>query len=72
MNLSDLLDVELYNDSLKMFNQVQEGTSVALENVVFSHKLDCYSPFSLCVALVLAVCPTVHALSFFETGFIPT
>ena len=37
MNLSDLLDVELYNDSLKMFNQAQEGTLVALENVGFSH-----------------------------------
>ena len=30
MNLSDMLDVELYNDSLKMFNQAWEETLVAL------------------------------------------
>ena len=34
MNLSDLLDVELYNDSLKMFNQAWEETLLA-----FGHDL---------------------------------
>ena len=32
MNLSALLGVELYNDNLKMLNQVWEGTLPALGN----------------------------------------
>ena len=37
MNLSDLLNVELYNDSLRMFNQ---ETLQALGNVLDEHVLE--------------------------------
>ena len=40
MNLSDLLEVELRNDNLKMFNQAWEGTSSALGNDVNEHVLE--------------------------------
>ena len=41
MNLSDLLNVELYNDNLKMFNQAREETSVVLfENDLDEHVLE--------------------------------
>ena len=40
MNLSDLLNVELCNDNLKMFNQVSEETFLALGNDLDEHVLD--------------------------------
>ena len=35
MNLSDLFNVELYNDNLKMFKQAREETSVVLLRMIW-------------------------------------
>ena len=67
MNLNDWLNVELYSNNLKMFNQACEETSCALGNASDEHVLE-----NLCERQVKTSTLIRNAMSFFIKNVLKT
>ena len=61
--VSDLLDVELYNDNRKMFNQAFEETVLALGNVLDEHVLEMENVYERQVKNTLMKHAIIHHIS---------